>query len=233
MGINQDWDGTTAPALPGTWNYTPGGILVTATSLGGGLSPISSPNVLAIVSAGLTTPQQWAAYQSTDTNSGNVILQANFAGTGNSSGLLFCRSNQSPPGSGASYYSAGVSLITGVVSISLATGGAPSALTSLTSASLTSDAWYTLFFSAINSVLTFSLERMSDSQWLNPSGSFQPTQVACLTVSDATLGSSGYFGVALAAKSASSYTDNFTETEPMQEPIGVASNCGMMAISLP
>ena len=214
MGISQDWDSTVAPALPGTWNYTPGGILVAATSLGGGLSPTSSPNVLAIVSAGLTTPQQWAAYPLTDTNAGNVSLQANFAGTGNSSGLLFCRSNQSPPGSGAFYYSGGVSLVTGLVSIAVATGGAPSTLTSLTSASLASDAWYTLFLSAINSVLTFSLQRMADSEWLNPSGSFQATQVAALTVSDSTISGSGYFGVALAAKSASSYTDDFSESEP-------------------
>ena len=213
MPITQDWDSTVAPALPGTWNYA-GGVLVTASSLGGGLSPTSSPNVLAIVSAGLTTPQQWAAYPLADTNAGNVSLQANFAGTGNSSGLLFCRSNQSPPGSGAFYYSGGVSLVTGLVSIAVATGGAPSTLTSLTSASLTSDAWYVLFLAAINSALTFSLQRMSDSEWLNPSGSFQSTQVAALTVSDSTISGSGYFGVALAAKSASSYTDDFSESEP-------------------
>jgi len=227
--VTQNWDGVTAPAVPSTWNYT-SGTFVTSSSLAGGLVPTSSPNAAA-VTGGETTATQYAGYESQDGNGGNVALQANFAATANGTGFLICRCTDSPANAGSSsYYDASININTKVVAIAVVNSGSPTTLVSLSASTLATDTWYTLFLVATLSSLSASVQRHSDGEWLNASGSFQVGQTTCLTTTDSSISGAGYFGLGLFAKLGSSYSDDFSEGPA---PPQVGFPYGMKVVSRP
>jgi hypothetical protein len=209
----QNWDSVTAPALPSGWNFSTAS-LVTTSSLSGGLTPTSSPNVLELAAFG-TSAAQLATFATTDGNSGNVTVQANFAVHDGSSVTstvgLFARSSSATPSlPSSSLYLATIDFANGNVTLAAYVSGLPTTLKSIATTAPGYDAWYQLTLSCAQTAISVAVQRLSDSDWLNSTGTFQPAAASAINVSDSSISGSGYSGLSLAAKTSTAYTDNWS-----------------------
>jgi hypothetical protein len=204
----ENWDGVTAPAIPSGWTMSSTNLATSSTP--SGVTPTSSPNVLALASAATINTWFTGTYDTLDGNSGNVIVQANIAWgatiTSVSQWSLFCRCGDTtanyssstlyygwvndpsgPPSIGSSGNQIGISKIV---------GGTATQLINLTGLTFTSGTWYTLFFTANGTQLSLAMQRISDGYWLNSAGSWIPSQATAVAISDSSVTGQGYAGLA-------------------------------------
>ncbi|MGO9463087.1 MAG: hypothetical protein ACLQIB_04410 [Isosphaeraceae bacterium] len=213
----ENWDGVSAPALPSNWGFSVGTPLATTASPTGGISPLSSPNVLACDVAGNDT--HWPAiYQTPDGNGGNVLVYASFnaaATTANQTYGLLARVSGTAIDGGTSYYWAQLTpdrigfanpahvLLYAVVA------GTQTLLASVQSVTVSTDEWYQLQLSCQNSTIAVTLTRASDGYNLNSSGTWQAGATTAISVSDSSVTGSGCAGLTLQSHSDNAYTDEW------------------------
>jgi hypothetical protein len=190
---SENFDGLTPPALPSGWNFGTGYV---STALELGVTPTSSPNMLANPPASTTT--YFGTYATADTNSGNVIVQANVnffsaASPGPRVGLTARGTASTLNLSSTSNYSAWIDFNAGSAGISKIVSGTE---TTLGSVSTTFSAtWYTVIFTLNGTSLELAVQRVSDGYWLSASSGFQPIMVTAQYVTNSVLTSAGYAGV--------------------------------------
>lgn len=190
--FSQDWDGVTAPALPGNFTYTasPASTTVTTFSMSGPNSlnmPLNNAGVL------------WAISNNVDTNGGNVIVSTNiqFSGSaGTNTGGVMCRGVGSPsaitnyyyaimdrsgasPALGLHLYKAGVLEVS--VAATLFTNGVP----------------YYLELTCNGAVISVRVRRGADGYWLNSSGVWAGVEAVAISFTDGSpLTGAGYVAMA-------------------------------------
>lgn len=207
----ENWDGVTAPTVPSGW--TVDSPLATASSFLGGISPTSSPNALVLSVAGNST-SRYATWGTTDGNSGNVSVQASFNTAANTDQItwsLFARSNASATNrSTSTFYLWQLDLTNLNSKVFKINGGVGATLGTVSSITLATQTWYQATFSLFGSAITLTLQRMSDSKWLTSAGAFQTSPAVAHTITDSSITGSGFAGLALAARSDTVYTDDWT-----------------------
>lgn len=207
----ENWDGVTAPAIPSGWTVS--SPLETTSSPTGGVSPLSSPNVLGATPGGSNSHLP-ATYSVADGNSGNVLVYASFAAASTSNNQtfgVFARASAYPVVIGSStFYWAQLSTSGQVCRLYGVVGGVESNLASVDTGFLLADGiWYQLQLSCEQSTISVSVSRASDGYWLNSSGSFQASPAVAITVTDTSVTGSGYAGVTLQSRSDNAYTDEW------------------------
>jgi hypothetical protein len=167
--------------------------------------------VLSCIAGTLVTPG-FAVYNSKDDNGGNVTVSSYVDSHGAAPGKLgvFCRGNSTVPSSLSTYYLASFFAGTNVQLIKSGT-----AIATATATVTASDTWYWLVLTASGSLLTVSLQRYSDSMWLNGSNTFQSAQTTCISMTDTGIAAAdGAFGLWMSPGSINDtiYADNFSES---------------------
>jgi len=231
MSFSQNWDGVTPPAIPSGW--TVDSVFTTATTpLSGGLSPTSSPNVLAMTPASTNTIY-YASFGTQDGNSGNVATQVNFAvtavGTHCRCGVMARGSAYPLSGGSTSFYRALMGWDTGLISAQRVNSGSFNALATVSTSALATDTWYTLYMTVNSSSsvqITISVQRVSDGYWMNASGTFQSASASVMVVTDnSPLTGQGYSGLTVEQNSGSSnpvYSDDWS-LAPLAPPSPIPS----------
>jgi len=210
----ENWDGVTAPAIPSGW--TAASQLVTSSSPTGGITPLSSPNVLQFQS--LNTPTHYAAtYGTADNATGNVLVEASFAAAavavlGQTFGV-FARGSAYPllPGS-SSYYWATLSPSAMACSLFAVVGGTQTPIGAVAlGASLSAGAWYQLQLSCQGSTIAVTVVRASDGYYLNSSGTFQLAPAVAIAQTDHSIFGSGYAGLTIQSHGAVSADNAYSD----------------------
>jgi hypothetical protein len=207
----QNWDGVTAPAQPSGWNYSSAS-LITTSSLSAGISPTSNPNVLELA-ATATNASSFATYATADGNGGNVAAQANFAVTSFghtcSGGLIVRASTAAIVQNSSTFYWAILDLFNAQVTLCAVVAGSLTTLATVGTSSLAAGMWYGMALACSGTAISVTVQRLSDSTWMNQSGTFQPSVANAITVTDSSITGSGYSGLSLAAKIDTAYTDEW------------------------
>jgi hypothetical protein len=207
----ENWDNVTAPAIPSVWTVV--SPLKTDSSPTAGISPLSSPNVLAADSTG-TSAHYPATYTLADSAGGNVLVYASFNAASTSSNQsfgIFARGSANPIVLGSStFYWAQLSTSGQVCRLYAVVAGTQTLLQSVnTGSTLADDAWYQLQLSCQQSTIAVSVVRGTDGYSLNPSGSFQAGSTVAIAVSDTSVRGSGFAGLTLQSWSDNAYTDEW------------------------
>lgn len=204
MPIKQeDFDGVTAPALPSGWTF--GSPLATDASPPGGITPISSPNVLALNAPGNNT-HYYGTYGTADSNGGAVSVSGYFNAGGTTNNQTFgltLRGNASDLSlSGKTYLWVQLSPFVLACRVYKVVSGTQTLLHSVTLSSLAVPAWYqmTATDDASNNV-NVTVQRVSDGYWLDSSGTFQPGAADVLSFNDSSVTGAGYAGFTLQSRS--------------------------------
>lgn len=181
--INETWDGVTAPSLPAGWTITGGSGYsgVTSTS-----NKYSGTNALRF--SGVSGAYIYASKTTTDTNRGNVWIEAKFSPVSVSGSynffILDCRCLSNPSGTGNPHNSFRfVGQFNSGTTWELRTldgSGSEGAILSVgISPTITAGAWYRCILS-VQETLTGQyqqvagyVQRMSDNAWLLPDGTWQ------------------------------------------------------------
>jgi hypothetical protein len=221
----ENWDAVSAPAVPAGWSVS--SPLKTDSSPTGGISPISSPNVLAADTTG-TTVHYPATYSVADSSSGNILVYASFNSattTNNQTYGIFARGSAYPIVIGnSSFYWAQLSTSGQVCRLYAVVAGTQNLLASIsTGLALADDVWYQLQLTCENSVIAVSVVRQTDGYSLSPSGTFQAAGAVAIGVSDTSITGSGFAGLTLQSRSDNAYTDEWYFYEyaalPQQPPL--------------
>jgi len=205
----ENWDGVTAPAIPFGWSVsTP---IVTTASPGGGIGPISSPNVLACPSQLSAT--NWAAVWGTvDGAGGNVLVQASFnaASVPSQQGWgVFARASASTLGPGTDYYWALLSTYQQKLYLYSAPAGILSSIGTVYPIVFSSGEWYTVSLTCNVSTISVTVTRAADGYYLTGSGSWQSAQTTAISATNGAITGSGYAGLTLQSEGADSYSDDW------------------------
>jgi len=207
----ENFDGVTAPALPGGWTF--GASLVTSASPTGGISPISGSNVLALLAPGNNT-HEFGVWGTPDSNSGNVVVSGHFnaaATTANQTFGVIARASATSVGSASgTYYWAQLSPNGLICRLYSVVAGSQTAIQSVTLSSLAEPAWYFIRLSCNGSALTVEVQRESDGHWLNSGGSFQSAAAVAISATDSSVTGAGYAGLTLQSRSDNAYADDWT-----------------------
>ena len=205
----EGWDGATAPSIPAGWTVS--APLATSSSPTGGISPLSSPNVLACATSGSNTHYP-ATYSVADAAGGNVLVYASFtrgqhdeqpdvrrlrAGrrtrsssparpiTGHSSHRMLRRASSTPSSEARRPRSA------------------------RSSATLSDDVWYQVQLNCQQSTITVTVVRASDGYFLTSAGNWQAAGAIAISVTDSSVTGSGYAGLTLQSRSDNAYSDEW------------------------
>jgi hypothetical protein len=208
----ENWDGVTAPAIPTGW--TADSPAATTSSLGGGDTPISSPNVVAVGPQGGGAPFRYVTWGTADSNGGDVSVTANFNADNSSDRLLysvFARCNASAAVRASStFYAWECDFVNNNSKIVKDVAGTVTGLSTIFPISLSPRVWYQVTFTLQGTSLTLAVQRLSDNKWLNSSGSFQSGQTNAHSITDFSISGAGYAGLALSARSDTAYADDWT-----------------------
>ena len=192
----QNWDGVTAPAIPAGWNVDSN--YTTTASPGGGIVPVSSPNVLALAATSGAV-DRYATYATTDGVGGNVVVAAYFnvtnIATHEVAGVTARGSASTLNSSGTSQYRGFLDYQAGEVNIDKFVGGSQTNLANLTASIISAATWYLVELTCLGSVLTLAIQRQSDGDWMNSAGNWVGSPANALTVSDSSITGSGYSGI--------------------------------------
>lgn len=206
---SQNWDGVTPPSLPSGWNFGTAS-MVTTTSLPGSLSPISTPNVLYY--PGTSNTNYFAIYETSDGNSGNVVVSGYFAigsySTRISCGLVARCSTTAPTTTSGSYYWFDVSFDAGTVSLIASVSGSPTSLGTVTF-DQSVNKWYQFFLACNGTSISCAMYDVALGNWLYPTGNFGPGQVNVISVTDSSVTGAGYSGFSMLSHSDTPYTDSW------------------------
>jgi len=182
--------------MPAGWNFD--APYATTASLSGSILPTSSPNVLAPVSA--TNSYFLCTWGTVDGNNGDVVVQTNVnwfaAGSHKARGA--CTARGSAPTlnfTNTSFYTGHLDLGQGVSAITKVVNGTQTSLGSVAVTGLATSVWYQITFTCLGTLLTLSVQRLTDSKWLNSGGTFQASFTLAVSLTDATLSGSGYSGI--------------------------------------
>ncbi len=199
----ENWDGVSAPSIPAGW--TVDAQLTTTSSPTGGISPLSSPNVLA-GEPSVPGPIEAATYDTPDSASGNVLVYASFniAATGTTQVWgVFARSSACPVVVNSSnFYWATLSPTASTCELYTVVGGTATPIGSV-SVALSSDNWYQLQLSCQGSTISVTVVNGSNGYFLDASGNFISTATVAISVTDTSVTGSGYAGLTLQDKGAS------------------------------
>jgi hypothetical protein len=192
----ENWDGVVPPAIPSGWSVA---AQYTTTTAAHGITPTSSPNMLAFTPS--TASTYFATYGTADTTSGNVAVQANInlaqiSGESARLGVTARGSAATLNLSSTSTYAAWIDYINGVIACSKIVNGTETILFN-PPISLTVATWYTLYLTVNNSQLTVSIQRITDGYWFTTSGGWMPSQGFVEGISDTSITGSGYAGILL------------------------------------
>lgn len=216
-GFAETWDEVSVPNIPSGWNRIGGSVLIATDSTpGGGLAPISSPNVLALSAGGVVT--NVLMYETPDPFGGNYTLSAYFAqpsSTEDVAGLLFFRSVDDTQTAGTYYV---LSMAFGSTSLNVTLGsvvGGSEGPLGGAGAPSSAGVWYLLWVQALEDQITVGVQRQSDGAWLNgATASWQAGFVPALQVTDSSIpAATGYVGIGLATTAGdfgAVYSDNFS-----------------------
>jgi hypothetical protein len=190
----ENWDGVTAPAIPGGWTAGTGWATSTAAH---GFTPTSSPNMAQFTPSSNGT--YYLTYGTTDGNSGNCYVQSNlgiFGATGFAIRLgLTARGSSATPGGSATMYAGFLDWGAGQVGISKIISGTETAIATTSTGSLGSPAWYSVTFTPNMTSLNLQIIRLSDLYSMNSSGVFVSALAIAATVSDSSISGAGYCGL--------------------------------------
>jgi hypothetical protein len=194
---SENFDGLTPPALPSGWTFV--GTWVTTSS-----EFVSSPNSL--TSAGSFGPSVLAAFNNTlDGVSGNVSLTgamntSSISDTFDEMGIIIRSSSEAWVGSTA--YAAALNCGTGespygVVLYSRVSGTNATIgfVTPTGGNTFIANEWYFITLTAAGSTISVTVQRTSDSKYLNSSATWQSGITSCISVTDTTVTGQGYAGV--------------------------------------
>ncbi len=198
----ENWDTPAAPAFPPAgWSANANlGTLVPGDALG----TISSPNVVhPLTASGVVFYTTW---QTLDGNNGDVSALANFGYAGIQSATLnfvvFARGSSTTCGTGTTQYEAtwNVAQSTGAGTIKLFSRVSGTA-TQIGTVSFTASpsVWFQINLTCSGSVISVTVQRMSDSFWLTSGGTYQSGAATAISVSSATITGQGYAGIALSS----------------------------------
>jgi hypothetical protein len=190
----QDWDAVTAPAMPSDFNDC-GGLFFTSTtfSLSGTNSLTLSPNDGMLCS--LRTPS--------DGSGGDVIVEAAFlAASLSGSGYtarVFCRSSPTLDCTNTGYYAEINLAVSGSAGISLqGLSGAPTSVgTAVAGVTFSAGVWYRVKLKAAGSRFEMTVQRLSDSLYLQPDGTWGSADGPCCAGTNTDLATEGYAGVGI------------------------------------
>jgi hypothetical protein len=220
----QNWDSVIAPTIPTNW--TVGADIVTTSTLTGGMTPTSAPNVLTKQSQLISSTPEFAIYGTADSAAGNLTVQANFgAGTLGAIDLggLVARSSSLSNllGAGASYYWVELGLSGGTLQLFSVVNGTPMSLAGVSAIPTSAAIWYQLAATFAGSTITITCQNLSNGGWLTSSGTFVSSPTAAISTSDNSISGAGYFGLSITSKAGTVYSDDFAETEsiaPLSTP---------------
>jgi hypothetical protein len=219
----EGWDGVSAPSIPPGWTVSPP--LATSSSPTGGISPLSSPNVLACASTGSNTHYP-AAYSVADGGAGNVLVYASFSAastTNNQTFGVFARGSAYPLViTSSTYYWAQLSPNGATCKLYAVVGGMQTALATVSGITLSDDVWYQIQLNCQQSTITVTVSRASDGYYLNSAGSFQSAATSAILVTDTSVTGAGYAGLTLQSRSDNAYSDEwyfYGYTGSQQAPI--------------
>jgi hypothetical protein len=208
---SQNWDGVSAGSIPSGW--TVDSPATTTSTLSGGITPTSSPNVLEVAGAGANTTR-FGTYGTLDGTSGNVTVSAYFAVTQfnhTSAGGVTARvSSSAPVLSSSTFYWAELDFFNGQLNLIKVVSGTQTSLGSVATSALAVDTWYLVSLQPNSSTISVSVQRRADGYYLNSSGNFQSTVATAISVSDSSISGQGYSGVTLAQKNGFIYTDDWS-----------------------
>jgi hypothetical protein len=208
----QNWDGVVAPAIPAGW--TVDSPIVTTTQTGGvaGITPTSSPNMLALLASG-TNSHYFATYGTTDGNGGNVIVQANFNSpsvTNNHTWGLTARGSASALNvTSTTFYWLQFSAFRAEAILYKMISGAQTQIAILSGITIVVPDWYTVYLACNGSTISGSVQRASDGYWLAGSGSWTAGSGPALFAPDTSITGSGYSGLTLQARSDDAVSDDW------------------------
>jgi hypothetical protein len=234
--VSQSWDGVASGVGTGSianWNIPntspiAATQILTTNTFPGSVAPISGPNALCFLKQGGTPPSALATFfvmnETSDTNSGNVIVQAYFLVGANDQtigGGLIARANSFSitQTSGFSFYWLQVHLNSGggsgLIQINPYSGSALGALIgSSVTFTPTTQIWYLAILNCNGSTFTGSLQNVSSGLWLNSSGTFVSGETAAITGTDTSITGAGFAGLSFTTRASLDeiYTDNWQMT---------------------
>ena len=208
----QNWDAPTPPATPAGWVCD--SPIVTATQTGGlaGITPTSSPNMLGLLASG-TNNHYFATYGTTDGNSGNVVVSANFntpSVTNNHTWGLTARGSASALNvTSTTFYWLQFSAYRGEMLIYKMVSGTQTSLATLSGITISVPIWYAVYFTLTGSTISGSVQRASDGYWLASSGSWVAGVTTALSITDTSITGSGYSGLTMQSRSDDGVSDDW------------------------
>jgi hypothetical protein len=208
---HESWDGVTAPSIPAGWTVS--SPVKTDASPTGGISPLSSLNVLACATSGTNTHYP-ATYSTPDSAGGIVLVMASFNAattTNNQTFGVFARGSAYPLVIASStFYWAQLSPNGLTCRLYSVVGGTQTVLaTVILGASLSTNLWYNVSLQCEGSSITVQVTRASDGYFLNNSGTFAAVGANAIAVVDTSVTGSGYAGLTLQSRSDNAYSDEF------------------------
>lgn len=222
----ENWDGVSAGSIPAGW--TVDSPATTDASPVGGITPLSSPNVLSLftVSANVTCRATWNV---ADSNGGDVVVSASFNSDNNAVEFgVMARGSTTSLGTGTpDYYWARFSPGTsgGFVKLYKVVSGTPTQLGSTVSlaAAATSPAWYLVEFDLVGTSLSVYVSRASDGYFVDNTGNWASSRVAAISLTDASISGAGYAGLTLQTAGHHTYSDDwlfdaYSSAPPPQTP---------------
>lgn len=212
--LSDGFDGVTAPALP--TGYTFGAGISTTASPSGGITPTSSPNVLVLSPTG-TNVHIFSAYNTPDSNSGDVTVQVNGNATGGGRqafGVFARASSASISGSSGTFYWAVFDpVFNNELDLYKIVSGTQTLIVSVVAVGPLPE-WYQIAFSPVGSALTVTVQDLGSGDWLTSTGGWQAGAATAISQADSSISGAGYYGVSLQAVVAESYLDDLLVTTP-------------------
>jgi hypothetical protein len=203
---SENWDGVTAPALPGGWHADPG--FQTSNALFR-----SSPNSLRFFAPGNASFLYWTG--TTDNFGGNARLTADVLFTGvrvQANWELLLRYNPATQSAYVLNLEPPGSVYDGITLFKVVNGAYTQLGTTVGAGQLALNAWYTAQLVAFNNTLTAYVQRVSDGYWYNGFSGWGPAKVVAAQATDGSLTGAGFAGLE-AEMSANEnnpfYSDNF------------------------
>ena len=207
----ENWDSAVPPAAPSGWTFQAGSGLVTAVA---GPTPITSPNMIELPAGG--AGYYAASWNTQDGVSGNVQVYGSGQFFG-SSGLntvafsVFGRASSNTNPLGGTCYVA--ELANGTFTLYKYVTGTATWLSQISTFTVSLNLWYQILLTLNSSMLTVSLERLSDQFYLGSNGTWSSTPSTAIILSDSSITGQGYAGwAATATGSLPVYGDDWTLT---------------------
>ncbi len=173
----ENFEGVTAPALPGTWTFS-GSIVTTTDFAVSGVNSVASTHNSGTVVSG--------AWPTTDGNDGDAQVSMKFYMSAIGSSQQFalgCRSVDANNGYFVSFNPSSNQFSLGVV-----IAGSLTWLVFAQTATLTTGIWYRVTLKCLGDVISVRVQRDSDGYYLTSSNTWQVGVTNCVSVTDSTPG---------------------------------------------